>query len=422
MMKNMAYLTVVTSSIGASVISINLGFFQLSIFRAIIIFMVCAVVTKLLLRNGEISLNRKSESTYSIIFMLIWLIYAVLTLGWVEDYNGWIRAISFLSLGVICVVLYSRIFNTIDNILKAFRAMAIVILLHNLIGWYEINTGNYMFLSIDRIIMYSRYNYPVTMFGNLNDFATFMLFSVFITYICAANTKKVLWKFIYTATMVSSASLLIITGSRANILGLILSVACFIFLSMRKQRARQTILILLTILFISILLMPDLFTDFYSMLSGNLQFGFSEQIGSDATRINLVKNGFLFLISTLGFGTGAGNIEYWMINYGTYYTGNIANMHNWWMEILTGYGVLIFVLYITFYLKLFRDLYKTYRTSKDKKTISISLGIMSIMAGFAIGSISSSSNISSEWLWVFWSIVIAYQGISTMTPKQQKSN
>lgn len=412
MMKIMAYLTVVTSLIGASVISIDLGVFQLSIFRAIIIFMLCAAVTKLLLRNGKISLNKKSENNYSIIFMLIWLTYAVMTLGWVDDYNGWVRAIYFLSLGVICVVLYSSIFNTVDDIMMMFRAMAIMIILHNLIGWYEINTGNYMFLSIDRIILYSRYNYPVTMFGNSNDFASFMLFSVFITYICAANTKRVLWKFIYIVTMVSSGYLLIITGSRANILGLIVSIAVFIYLSMQNQRARQTILIILTIIFIFTLFTPHILTDFFLMISGNLEFGFSKQTGSDAIRQNLIKNGFLFLISTFGFGTGAGNIEYWMVNYGTYYTDGVANIHNWWMEILTGYGVVIFVMYITFYLKLFSSMYRRYRTSKDKTDITISLGIMCSMAGFVIGSISSSSNISSEWLWVFWAIAIAFQGIN----------
>ena len=36
---------------------------------------------------------------------------------------------------------------------------------------------------------------------------------------------------------------------------------------------------------------------------------------------------------------------FWMINYGELYTGGIINMHNWWLEILVGYGIVIFILY-----------------------------------------------------------------------------
>ena len=128
------------------------------------------------------------------------------------------------------------------------------------------------------------------------------------------------------------------------------------------------------------------------------------------TRLNLIKNGFIFLFETCGFGTGAGNIEFWMANYGVHYTGEIENIHNWWMEILTGYGIIIFIMYIVFYVKLFLSAYKKFKTSEDKVDISISLGILCCMAGYVVGSMSSSSNISSEWLWVFWGIAIAYQG------------
>jgi len=33
------------------------------------------------------------------------------------------------------------------------------------------------------------------------------------------------------------------------------------------------------------------------------------------------------------------------------------------------------------------------------------------MVGFVIGSVSSSSNINNEWLWVYWGIAVAYQGM-----------
>ena len=80
----------------------------------------------------------------------------------------------------------------------------------------KLATGNYLFLSVERATRYARNKYPVSMFGNTNDFATFMLFSVFITYICAMNTKRLIAKLLYLITMLSSVSLLIISGSRAK--------------------------------------------------------------------------------------------------------------------------------------------------------------------------------------------------------------
>ena len=61
--------------------------------------------------------------------------------------------------------------------------------------------------------------------------------------------------------------------------------------------------------------------------------------------------------------------------------------------------------------KLFVSFYRKYKFSKDKVDRFMSLGIMCFMVGFVIGSMSSSSNIGSQWLWVFWGVAVAYQGI-----------
>lgn len=206
MMKKIAYLSVLTSLIGASIISVNLGFFQLSIFRSLII-LISIILLMQVLYKKKIRLSSKTDFSYSIKFFLFWFIYAFMTLAWVKDYGDWVRAVYFLGLGILCIIIFSTIFKKTSDILIAFRIIAIMSIFHNVIGWYEINTGNYMYLSPDLIAVISRYNYPVSMFGNVNDFATFMLFSVFITYICAENSRKIIYKLIYIITMFSSAYL-----------------------------------------------------------------------------------------------------------------------------------------------------------------------------------------------------------------------
>jgi teichuronic acid biosynthesis protein TuaE len=402
---------------GASVISIDMGVFQLSLFRGSILLISLIMILNLLLKNKKIHLNMKKANSYSIKFMFVWFIYAFFTLAWAKDYIGWIKALFFIGLGVLCIIIYSKYIKSNEDILKSFRVIFPTIIFHNILGWYEAITGHYLFLSEERIVRYLRYGHPVSTFGNTNDFAVFLMFSFFVLYVCLMNSRKFVAKLIYTLTMISSVALLISTGSRAALIGLIMGVMTIAFYSIQRKQIRRIVVSFLLAMSFVIIINPDVVLELFSSI---LNFDFSQQSGSEYVRINLIKNGFSFFISTLGLGTGAGNIEYWMANYGKYNTGGVLNIHNWWMEILVGYGLIIFVLYIIFYSRLFYSMRFKFKTSTNRQDLTISLGIMSTMIGYIVASISSSSNMSAEWLWVFWAIVIAYQGVDVENQRHQR--
>jgi teichuronic acid biosynthesis protein TuaE len=415
MIKILVFISIIASMIGsASILAIDLGVIQLSLFRVSILLLLLYMTIKILIMDKKIRINNISANGYSIKFMFIWVVYAFFSLGWVKDYNSWIRAMFFLCTGLVVYIIYSIYLISKYDVLKVFKVISIMVLIHNVLGWYEINTGNYLFLSVDKIAKYSRLSHPVSAFGNTNDFSTFMLFSFWVTYICLVNSRTYLMKIINLLLMISSVLLIISTASRANLLGLLLSVMILIVLYIKRKRATNTLLVLLFLLgvvFVIVLLNPVVVNSIFVSVNENLNFNFSSEGGSDSVRINLIKNGLSFLISTFGFGVGAGNIEHWMSHETIYSTGGVFNLHNWWLEILVGYGLIIFVMYLVFYVKLFKNIYRKFKYSTNKMDISISLGIICFMVGYVIGSISSSSNISSEWLWVFWGIAIAYQGI-----------
>lgn len=410
-MKKFIYLSIIASMFGASVISIDMGVFQLSLFRGSILLISLIMILNLLLKNKKIHLNMKKANCYSIKFMFVWFIYAFFTLAWAKDYIGWIKALFFIGLGVLCIIIYSKYIKSNEDILKSFRVIFPTIIFHNILGWYEAITGHYLFLSEERIVRYLRYGHPVSTFGNTNDFAVFLMFAFFVLYICLTNSRNYFVKSLYISLMISSVALLLLTGSRAVLIGFIIGVMTTAFYSIQRKQTRRMVVSLLLALTFVIIFNPQIIVNFSTNIENVLDFNFSQQSGSEYVRINLIKNGFSFLISTLGFGTGAGNIEYWMDNHGQYNTGGVLNIHNWWMEILVGYGLMIFTLYIVFYIKLFLAMKKKFKSASNQTDITISLGIMSIMTGYVVASISSSSNMSAEWLWVFWAIVIAYQGI-----------
>ncbi|MHB8962855.1 MAG: O-antigen ligase family protein [Saccharofermentanales bacterium] len=396
MIKKLIYLSIPASLIAASVLSISFDYFQLSLFRIIILTVFLLMFVQILIKNTIFNIFKNRYNSYSIKTMVIWLLYAIFSLAWVKDDVSWLKAVYFLTLGVICIVVISYYLTDSRSILTAFNLIAVMAIFHNLIGWYEIVTGNYMFLK-DSQAVYARYSYPVSMFDNTNNFALFMLVSIFVSYVCAMNAKTRIMQIINALLLISSMYLLVMTNSRANILGMIIAFSFFVLIQMKDRRMRRFVLIATAAAVLLIVLKPEIIMRLFAFIDNNLFQRFAQETGSDATRIGLIKNGLMFLALTFGFGTGAGNIEYWIENYSAFNTGSITSMHNWWLEILTGYGVVIFALYLLFYLKLFK---------------SISLAILCFLIGFVIGSISASSNIGVEWLWVFWGIIIAYQGVA----------
>jgi teichuronic acid biosynthesis protein TuaE len=129
--------------------------------------------------------------------------------------------------------------------------------------------------------------------------------------------------------------------------------------------------------------------------------------GSDQTRINLIKNGLIFLVNSLFLGVGLGNIEYHMATNAFYLTQYI-NIHNWWMEILVSSGVFIFIIYIVIYTKSLLRLYHMSLGKKDKDIMVISTCFFCFLIAFLIAAVGSSSSMTSEWLWPAMAVVMSF--------------
>lgn len=408
----MIYFGILTSFLAAQIFTYDLGVFQLSLFRVAIL-LLPVLVCVYALRNTEpvYLLAAGKKNSYSVRFMLFWLLYAVISVLISPVFSYWLRKIYFLGCGVLCSLLFSIFLTEKKHIVTAFRLMRLMIAVQMFIGWYEIIFRRYHFVSAFNQAYYSTVarRIPIAMCGNPNDFAMLMLFGVFIGYVCFRCRKGLADGIFSAALMANCAFFIFQTESRANIIGLLMAAAFFALVSYRG-RAGVLLGVVCAAAGIS-LVIPGLWEKVGLELSNTLTFDFSGQyMGSDTVRINLIKNGFHFLYQTAGLGTGAGNLEYWMQNFAVYPTGGITNMHNWWMELLTSYGIIVFIGYGIFYGKLFRDFYRTLKQSVDPQTRAIAFGFLCCMVGFLVGSVSSSSNIKTEWLWIFWAVAIAFQG------------
>lgn len=389
------------SPMGANVFNFSVGAYQMSLFRMAAIL---ATFLAVIIKNKKLTVIPGGENKISVIAYLSWWFMAIISVAWAMDLGSWIKSVFFVSIGAIVIILFIHHFNGREDIIKALTALQFGILVQSFIGWYEIFTRDYQYILYKNAVYFSEsvYRIPIAMQENPNDFATLMLVGFGISLSIAAYRKKKKAKLLNFIIAVNFAVLLVMTTSRANILGLLLFIATVFLLSKKGK------LIIIPLVCILPLIIPQIL----AFLEDVLQFDFSNTDGSDGIRLNLIRNGFVFLGDTFGFGTGAGQIEYWMENRAVYYTSDITNMHNYWMEILTGYGVFIFVFYIIFYCKMFLSFLKWYSSKNvDDSYRKPALYICAFMVGYVIGCVSSSSMISSEWNWVFWGILISYQGV-----------
>lgn len=399
-LKKLAFFAAFTAPMGANFLAIPLGGVQLTLFRIAVILLALGIIQQ---NFGKITLFRRGNR-FSIGFMFFWLIYATISVFWSRDLSNYVRVLFFLFVGFLSIVICGNVFETKEDYYSAAEWLEYGILLQAVIGWYEIFTRDYRFFPMtganyDFYILGKR-RVPLAMMGNENNFATLMLLGVVLALFASLRRSGKVAKVFHLAAMVNFAILIFLIESRAVLIGLILTVA-FVLISMKYGKL---------FMLLGIPVIPIAFSKLIATIREILQFDF-QGTGSDGKRLGLIKSGFVFLKRTFGLGVGTGQIEYWMERGAGYYTGVITSMHNWWMEILTSYGVVVFLGYILFYCKLFLDNYRVMRRSEDKCERSFSRMVCAALVGYVVASVASSSNMVEEWLWFFWALCIGYQGM-----------
>lgn len=393
---------------GASVASFQIGGWSVTSFRLAYFLILMLMSYCVFIRNGSIKISNK-KNVYSVQFLFVWVGYALLTAGWMVEPVNWVRQLTYVVTGLFGTIFCVNFLKSKEDVITAVKVFQWALVPQIILGWNEVLRKVYYFCSdVEQVENYSRgiFGMPVGSQGNTNDFATLMYLGVILSCICFFHSQKI-WRFIYFCCFVSEIILIALTGSRANYVGLGLAFCFMLFMVGRKRLAYY--LALLGIACYGVLTLASLLgIEIVEQVDRNLYFG---QSGSDDVRLGLIMNGFYFLFRTFGLGVGPGQIESWMETESIFYRGYITNMHNYWMEIMTSYGFVIFIGFFVFYYRMWRDMLREsarHITIKDK---ILSLGIAAMMAGWVIASVSPSSVIKYDWLWAFWAIAIAYQGM-----------
>lgn len=411
-MKYIIVLVVMAAFLPAIGGSINLGIFYMSLFR-IALLVLAAVYFLKYLKNREIKYTLHPQNMFSVIFIMVWFLYSILTIFWAKDISAWIHGEYFIGVGLFTTIAFDMAELKYKDLRVIFIGMQLAMLVHNVLGWYEVVTHKYLFALPERIaIMRSAQRYfPISMMINQNDFMMVLLIGVALSLFFALHSRSFCMKCINMLFTFSNMALCILTDSRVGILGLLIFIFILSFFVLPPKGWLYGIIFGAFLFACSLLIFPQ---QYLTILEKIVQIDISvpsdPMVDSDAVRLNLIKNGFNFVKETFGFGVGTGNTEYWMSEQPVYFVRGFANMHNWWIEILSNFGILIFLLYVVFYIQLIISFVRKYGRVETKEERILCAIFIAFMIAFIPASISSSSNWGKEWLWIWWALIIAYQG------------
>lgn len=410
-LKKYTFLLLAAGILGVNFFSVNVGFFQLSIYRALIIlspflYILVSKETKHNLRSGRMYLYFR--------FLLIWAVYSLIPLLWIKDFAGWARTYLFLVCGCITSWFIGWYISEKKDWISALILIEMFAVAFGSLGAYEIFTGNYLFLPADqsaffgeRSAMDSSINMrvPISVFGNPNNFSYFFLFAVFGSLALFRVKGTRLGRLLSLAFSGFFMFLILASQSRSSFIGLLIGLGILVLVSLKRFSFKKRILFIMTGLFVLLIAFSWIFTH-KEYFAGLLTIDLSH--GGDQIRVNLIKNGLKFLVNSMLLGVGLGNIEYYMTGNDLYPTGHVVNIHNWWMEILVSSGIFIFLLYIFVYAKGMIRVYFLSLTKKDREIASLAAFFLCFLGGSLIASIGSSSLMIAEWFLPVMAVIMSF--------------
>lgn len=412
------YLIILVSSVflGSNLLAISLPVGQISIYRIFSLLIIPIIIFTILKNRKAFKINMNSTATLMVGVFIFWWIWALCSVLWAMSIGAWLQTMVLLTIGVSSVVgifLWTRDYLQWRTLIKAVWVMITFL---SIWGLFEVLTNTYLLADVGKLDKYSTFvtqpwtRIPITFFANQNDYATMLLAAFPVNLILMNTTKNNLKKLLTLFCMILAILLIYQSGSRMSLLMAMAFFVIYFALKIRwdlkRNWVQKIIVAVLGLLVLAIAFVPpiqDAIMDYIYILP-------RPYLSGDVARVNMWRNGLAYFGRTFGLGVGAGNIEEWMRTFGTLPTRNVFNMHNWWLEILVGYGVFVFIAYVVGYgLMIYRLFNLKKRVTKDQRQVMNA--IITFLFIFIGASITSANNMLIEWHWVFFGLIIAYIGI-----------
>ncbi len=360
-------------------------------------FYTIAVVLAFLVYLRKLHVYNKIEC----LFIIIWFIYIALSIFRAEIYGVW----AYYFVWSLTSVLFAQILylNNDDRIYKnIIDGLLVGLLIHLIIGLYEITAHRYLFevSIVDDRDYYGKV--PVSIFINPNDYVTYIITVFPFLLLRMAQAKKIFKQGLLAGINMLCFYMIVRSGSRSAFYTMILLGIAIVWLIYKKSFINKLFIFCLITSGIAIfLLVPVIRQSLLSAFNNNrIDTGHT-----DHTRYNLIMNGLYFLKKTKGMGVGPGNLKLWLRER-SIYPIRVEYMHNWYVELLVTFGIPFFILYLIFHLGIVIKLIK--RFDINDSIWNMNNAMLVSFVSFSVVSIASSSNVYSEWIWMYLVFISTY--------------
>lgn len=304
------------------------------------------------LLTGKLKLYGNQISKLSFFILIVWLVYSFLSTFWVIDKIEAYKDIMYLLWGISTLIFLSSLKNNYHAFNKDLtRIWSQVFTIVILVSIWEIYSGTHISSNfthtLDQLEGFHKLNFtPIFTFDNPNHFAVYLCLSTVLFINAIIQKQQVILNTFFIAIC-----LFILHISYAK-LGFI-TYFIFLVILLIYYIVKNKHLINYNSFAKSILNMCLIFSLFYFGIFKTNTLHTQKEISeakksapkeskSTSIRKNLILNGFDFFIESKGKGVGAGNFKTYIQNKkGRFDTDSIVSPHNWAIEILSQYGILI---------------------------------------------------------------------------------
>ncbi|MDD3534521.1 MAG: O-antigen ligase family protein [Candidatus Cloacimonetes bacterium] len=334
-----------------------------------------------------------------VLFLLFWFAYSLFSYVWAVDRTLALEYCLLVFRYLALFMIFSAAFRD-RRLLKRFHLFLTgIFCLYIITAIIEVLTLKHLPSSR----MYGRnYFIPTGPFYGENILAAFMmLLFPFILFLSKLYERRLVKVF---SSLFVLLFLVVITLQGARI-GMLAIGAVLLWYFAFHSRAKTIILILLAVILFSYavhLYFPSATAFVWKIFKREvLSFG-SERETATMSSIKIRKQLFVEtwdMASNSGLmGVGGGNFEHYMDTDRQYRTASILNAHNWWLELLGNFGILILAGFAYIYLKWLYLLYLRFQRSEGRERYLALMYLISLVLFVASSALPS----SIRWIHLIW--------------------
>jgi teichuronic acid biosynthesis protein TuaE len=348
----------------------------------------------------------------------VWLFWGGLSLFWAAGTIAAVVDVLAVAFGFLTALTLANLrANSEEGFRWLLRGWVTGAVVAAVVATWEITTGGHLPGSwvsntspaVQRFVV-------VSTFDNPNNYGAFLLLvSTVVLYQMEAAASKlrrsilfvfVLWMFVLS----------VLTTSRVALVG-VLSVLLVSLVRVRNKLTAAALILTFVGGLLAVLTYwaGDLavIADLVQMGAGDLFLG-----RSSSDRLTLLRAGLDMTASTYGFGVGGGNFSYLMErDYAEYQAAGVIDPHNWWIEILSQYGVFVFTMYVAFLAYVTWFSVRSFRAAAPSARFLLPFVCAFVLSGFA-----NSSYVLQPTNWLFLGTILMMVGRATREMNQLRAN